>query len=102
MTKKRILFSGAAWVHFACVYPVYRRLAHDPRIEFWLTGGFKKGDDSGDSAYVLDGFYDPFEVDRSRVISVEKAAEMDVDVLLAAHKSPVRPRSSGKSVQVFH
>ena len=102
MTKKRILFSGSAWVHFACVYPVYRRLAQDPRIEFWLTGGFKKGEDSEEAAYVLDGFYDPFDVDRSRVIPVQKAAEMDVDVLIAAHKSPVQPRSTVKSVQVFH
>jgi hypothetical protein len=100
--KKKILFSGSAWVHFACVHPVYRRLADDPRIEFWLTGGFKKGEDSEEAAYVLDGFYDPFDVDRSRVIPVEKAAEMDVDVLVAAHKSPAKPRSMAKSVQVFH
>ena len=102
MSKKRILFSGSAWVHFACVLPVYRRLAADPRIEFWLTGGFKKGEDSEDATYVLDGFYEPFDVDRSRVIPVEKAAEMDVDVLIAAHKSPTRPRSMARSVQVFH
>jgi len=102
MSKKRILFSGSAWVHFACVEPVYRRLAADPRIEFWLTGGFKKGEDSDDAGYVLDGFYDPFQVDRSKVIPVEKAAEMDVDVLVAANKSPAKPRSRAKSVQVFH
>jgi hypothetical protein len=102
MTRRRILFSGSAWVHFACVYPVYRRLRHDPRIEFWLSGGFKKGEDSEEATYQLEGFYDPFDVDRSRVIPVETAAERDFDVLVAAHKSPVKPRSVGKSVQVFH
>jgi len=100
--KKKILFSGSAWVHFACVLPVYRRLAADPRVEFWLTGGFKKGEDGEEATHVLDGFYEPFKVDLSRVVSVEKAAEMDVDVLVAAHKSPAKPRSMARSVQVFH
>ncbi|MBI3857305.1 MAG: CDP-glycerol glycerophosphotransferase family protein [Planctomycetes bacterium] len=100
--KKRILFSGSAWVHFACVHPVYRRLADDPRLEFWLTGGFKKGEDSEEATYVQEGFYEPFGVDQARVIPVEVAAERDFDVLVAAHKSPVQPRSVGKSVQVFH
>lgn len=100
--RKRILFSGSAWVHFACVDPVYRRLRQDPRVEFWLTGGFRKDEDGGEATYRLDGFFDPFDVDRSRVIPVEAAAERDFDVLVAAHKSPARPRSAGKSVQVFH
>ena len=99
--RKRLLFSGSAWVHFACAYPVYRRLADDPRVEFWLTGGFKSG--IGDAAtYSLEGYYDPFRVDRSRVIPVERAREEDFDVVIAAHLSPVLPRSCGKSVQIFH
>jgi hypothetical protein len=100
---KRVLFSGVARVHFACVLPVYERLARDPRIEFWLTGGVRDEDaDRDDAACRLDGFYDPFPVDRSRVIPVERAREEDFDVLVAAHKSPPRPRSAGRSVQVFH
>lgn len=102
MNKKRILFAGAAWVHFACVLPVYHRLAADPRIEFWLSGGFKKGESDGPAQYVQDGFYDVFPVDRARVIPVERAREEEFDVLVAAHKSPVMPRRYGKSVQLFH
>lgn len=100
--RKRILFAGAAWVHFACVLPVYQRLAGDRRIEFWLSGGFKKGESDGEAAYVLEGFYDPFPVDRSRILSVERIREEDFDVLVAAHKSPALPRSARRSVQVFH
>jgi len=100
--RKRILFSGVARVHFACVLPVYECLARDPRIEFWLTGGVRDEDAGRDADCRLDGFYDPFPVDRSRVIPVERAREEDFDVLIAAHKSPPRPRSAGRSVQVFH
>jgi CDP-glycerol:poly(glycerophosphate) glycerophosphotransferase len=100
--RKRILFSGAAWVHFVCVLPVYKRLSADPRIEFWLSGGFKKEENDSEGTYTLPGFYDPFPVDRSRVIPVERAREEDFDVLVAAHKSPPKPRSFGKSVQLFH
>jgi len=100
--RKRILFSGAAWVHFACVLPVYERLVRDPRIEFWLSGGFKNEEVEGDARYRIEGFYEPFPVDRSRVIPVDQMRGMDFDVLVAAHKSPPRPRSVGKVVQVFH
>ncbi len=103
----RILFSAAAPVHFVCALPVYRRLAADPRVEFWLTGGFQtrpshREEDEPKATYSIDGFYDPFPVDRARVIPVERAKEEDFDVLIAANKSPARPRSAGKRVQIFH
>lgn len=101
-TRKRILFAGYAPVHFLCCLPVYRRLAGDPRIEFWLSGGFKQA--GGDlTTYALDGFYDPFPVERSRVISIEQARQEDFDVLVSAHLSPeLHPRSANKKVQIFH
>ncbi len=100
--RKRILFSGSAWVHFACAFPVYQRLASDDRLEFWLTGGFKRQEGDEGATYCLDGFYDQFAVDRARVIPFARAREEDFDVLVAAHKSPARPRSARRSVQVFH
>ncbi len=101
MKAKRLLFTGSAPVHFACAWPVYRRLAADPRIEFWLSGGFKKGPPEA-PAYSLEGFYEPFGVDLSRVIPVERSRAEDFDVVVAAHLNPVLPRSFGKTVQVFH
>ena len=69
------------------------KIADDPRIEFWLTGGDRDEDEGRETPCRLDGFYDPFPVDRSRVIPVERAREEDFDVLIAAHKSPPWPRS---------
>ncbi len=102
---KRILFSGSAPIHFVCCQPIYRRLAADPRVEFWLSGGFKRreGEDEDRAAYTLDGFYDPFDVDRGRVIPVERAREEDFDVLVSASAAKsLFPRSAGKKVQIFH
>lgn len=100
--KKRILFSGYAPVHFICFLPVYRRLAAEPRVELFLSGGFKQVHDDIVS-YSLGGFYDRFPVDHSRVISVEQARREDFDVLVCAHLSDAFfPRSVHRKVQIFH
>jgi choline kinase len=100
--RKRVLFCGTAPVHFVCCQPIYRRLASDPRIDFWLSGGFKGGED-GESSIVLDGFYDPFPVDRERVIPLDRARREDFDVFIAAAAAKaVFPRSAAKKVQIFH
>ncbi len=103
-TPKRILFAGYAPVHFICCLPVYRRLAADPRVEFWLSGGFKRIDEEEEeTAYSLEGFYDAFPVDRRRVIPIERAREEDFDVLVSAHgSSSLFPRSARRTVQIFH
>ncbi|MHC4605491.1 MAG: CDP-glycerol glycerophosphotransferase family protein [Planctomycetota bacterium] len=99
---RRILFTGYAPIHFLCFLPVYQRLANDPRVELWLSGGFRKV--SGDSTtFTLDGFYDPFPVDRSRVIPIERAREEDFDVLVCAHLSDsLFPRFAKRTVQIYH
>ncbi len=99
---KRILFTGYAPVHFLCYLPVYQRLSTDPRVELWLSGGWKRAD--GDTtSYSLDGFYDPFPVERARVIPIERARQEDFDVLVCAHLSDsLFPRSAGHTVQIFH
>ena len=101
MSPKRILFTASAPVHFACAWPVYMALAADPRVELWLSGGFKKGAPEA-PVYVQDGFYEPFGVDLSRVIPVERSRDEAFDVVVAAHLNPVLPKSFGKTVQVFH
>ena len=102
MRPRRILFSGYAPVHFLCFLPVYQRLRSDPRVELWLSGGFKR-EQGDDVSFSVEGFYDPFPVDRSRIIPSERTKEEDFDVLVCAHLSDALfPRSAGKSVQIFH
>jgi CDP-glycerol:poly(glycerophosphate) glycerophosphotransferase len=101
--RKRILFSGYAPVHFVCFLPVYRSLLDDPSVELWLSGGFKRELEDDNVDFVLDGFYDPFPVDRQRVIPVERAREEAFDVLVCAHLSDsLFPGSAGRTVQIFH
>jgi hypothetical protein len=99
---RRILFSGYAPVHFLCFLPIYQRLAADPRLELWLSGGFKR-EEGGNVTFSVDGFYDAFPVDHGRVISSERAREEDFDVLVCAHLSDALfPRSARRTVQIFH
>lgn len=101
--RKRILFAGSAPIHFVCCQPVYQRLRNDPRIEFWLSGGFKKSESDEETKFVLEGFYDPFPVDRARVIPIEQARQEEFDVFIAASASKaVFPRYAAKKVQIFH
>jgi len=102
MRPRRILFSGYAPVHFLCFLPVYQRLRSDPRVELWLSGGFKR--EEGDNvSFSVDGFYDPFPVDFTRVIPSERTKQEDFDVLVCAHLSDALfPRSASKTVQIFH
>jgi hypothetical protein len=102
MTKKRILFAGYAPVHFVCFESVYRLLRSDPRLEIWLSGGFKAAHE-GAVTFSLDGFYDRFDVDRTRVIPFEQAGRQDFDVLICAHLSDsLFPHAVGRTVQIFH
>jgi hypothetical protein len=102
MAKKRILFAGYAPVHFVCFEPVYRLLRNDPRLEIWLSGGYKSVRDA-EVSFLLDGFYDRFEVDRERVVPFSQIAQQSFDVLVCAHLSDsLFPREVGRSVQIFH
>ncbi len=101
--RKRVLFSGYAPVHFVCYLPVYQSLLDDPAVELWLSGGFKRELEDDKVEFVLDGFYDPFPVDRQRVIPIERAREESFDVLVCAHLSDsLFPGAAARTVQIFH
>lgn len=107
MQRRRILFSGYAKVHFICFLPVYEELRNDPRAELFLSGGFKSVVESANGEeevrFSVDGFYDEFPVDHSRVLSAEATREQDFDVLVCAHLSDALfPRSANRRVQIFH
>ncbi len=102
MRKKRILFAGYAPVHFVCFLPVYRQLVADPRLEVFLSGGFRSVEGNVVS-FSIDGFYDEFPVDQTKVLAADVARARDFDVLVCAHLSDTLfPRSAGRTVQVFH
>ena len=97
----RLLFSGYAPVHVLCFLPVYKCLAEDPDVEVFFSGGFWRKPD--DMTFDLEGFYDPFPVDRSRVMPIEQARQEDFDVLVCAHLSDrLFPRWARKKVQIYH
>ena len=104
IVKKRVLFSGYAPVHFACFHEAYKVLAADDRIDMFLSGGFRHVDkDTDETTFSLEGFYEPFGVDMSKVIPIEQAWEEDFDVLICGHLSDALfPRSATRTVQVFH
>ncbi len=104
-SRKRILFTGYAPVHFLCYRPVYELLSRDERLELWLSGGFRETIDKKKKLfeYRIEGFYDPFGVDQGRVIPIGRARSEDFDVLVCAHLSDALfPRSARKTVQIFH
>lgn len=102
MEKKRILFAGYAPVHFVCFLPMYERLAGDPRLEIWLTGGFRRIE-AEVASFALEGFYDPFPVDQNRVIPLSQAQQEEFDVVVCAHTSDqLFPKFARKKVQIFH
>ncbi|HSN93103.1 MAG TPA: CDP-glycerol glycerophosphotransferase family protein [Anaeromyxobacteraceae bacterium] len=105
MKRKRVLFTGYAPVHFLCFRPVYEQLASDERVEVWLSGGFRVEIDKKKKLYEyrVEGFYDRLGVDQGRVVPIERAREMDFDVLVCSHLSDALfPRSVRKTVQIFH
>jgi hypothetical protein len=71
-------------------------------VEVFLSGGFKRTEGE-EVSYQLEGFYDPFPVDRERVLPIERVREEHFDVLVSAHTSDTLfPKSVGKTVQIFH
>ena len=99
---RRILFAGYAPVHFLCFLPVYQRLARDPELQFWFSGGFRRKE-SGAVTYQIDGFYDPYPIDPAAVIPLDQARQEDFDVVVCAHTSDsMFPRHATRSVQIFH
>lgn len=102
MSKKRILFSGYAKVHFVCFLPVYQELQRCSEVELFLSGGYKRGR-GDDVSFEIDGFYDEFPVDHARVLDATTARQQDFDVLVCAHLSDALfPRSANRTVQIFH
>ena len=104
--RKQILFTGYAPVHFVCFLPVYRRLERDARVDVWLSGGFRNETTNakGEAVrYTLDGFYDPFPVNRRRLLTFKQAQQKAFDVVVCAHTSDAMfPGAVGRSVQIFH
>jgi hypothetical protein len=100
---RRILFSGYAPVHFVCFLPVYEILRREGGVELWLSGGFASEDEPAVRSFEIEGFYDPFPVERDRIVPFSQASTMAFDVAVCAHTSAtLLPRNARRTVQIFH
>ncbi len=100
-TPLRVLFSGYAPVHFICFRPLYERLQARDGVEVFVSGGTRTKTEAG---YRFDeqDMYRHFDLPAERVLSTQAIAEMDFDLLFAAHTRLILPRRVGRRIQIFH
>ena len=92
--RRRVLFDARTPVNFACLSPIHKRLATDPRVECWYTA--YKGDVSAQRLYGSFGIQD-------RVVSQLRAEWLKVDLYLNsdfARMANLRRRAA--HVHFFH
>jgi len=97
-----VLFTGYAPVHYACFRPLHGALAAMGDVDVRVAGGTRTKLDDGDYAYDAAAMYAPFGIDPATVLTVEQIAERDVDVLVCANTKAIRPRSAGRTIEIFH
>jgi hypothetical protein len=98
----RILFTGYAHVHFVCFQPLFDLLRTEPGVEILVSGGLRRRDDAGLREHDTQAMYAPFGLPPESIVDAAELAELDVDTLFCANTKPIRPRSVGQTVQLFH
>lgn len=103
MKAARLLFAGYAPVHFVCFRPVYERLRDLPGVEVCFSGG-RVVDEREDGTKVYDtaALYDPLDVPRDRVLTLEEMRTRPFDLVFSAHTSGFFPLRRCPRVQIFH
>lgn len=97
----RIVFAGYAPVHFVCFQPLYERLRRMPGVEVWLSGGRQASPDGG-AAMTAAQLYRSFDVDRDRVIELDRMRAETFDLTFCAHVSGYFPKDDLERIQLFH
>lgn len=98
----RILFTGYAPVHFVCFKPLFDSLVNEPGVEVLVSGGLRYRDSDGLRQHDTAGMYDAFGLPPSSVVDVADVGEIDVDVLVCSNTKPIKPRSYGTCIEMFH
>lgn len=98
----RILFTGYAPVHFVCFKPLFDVLLSEPGMEVLVSGGIRSADSDGARQHDTAALYDPFGLPPSTVVDVADVGDLDVDILFCSNTKPIKPRSYGMSVEMFH
>ncbi|MDT4973629.1 MAG: hypothetical protein QOG22_3772 [Pseudonocardiales bacterium] len=98
----RILFTGYAPVHFVCFKPLFDALCDQPGIEVLVSGGIRYLDSDRVRQHDTAAMYDPFGLPPGSVIDVADLGEIDVDILFCSNTKPIKPRSYGMCVEIFH
>ena len=103
MNPLSVVFQGYAPVHALCFLPLYQQYCDDPRVEFWFTGGYKRGHRPNRTYVDAVRMFTRIGVPADRVLDVEAASERSFDVLFSAATHPIIPfERSRTTVQIFH
>lgn len=100
-SRKRILFSGYAPVHFVCFQPLFERLKRRRDIEVVLSGGREESREGG-PALTARQLYSSFRVPPSSVKTLERVQRERFDMVFCAHVSGYFPREERDRIQLFH
>lgn len=98
----RILFTGYARVHFVCFKPLFDALLEKPGIEVLVSGGVRYDDSDGVRQHDTAAMYDPFGLPVDTIVDVSDVGDLDVDILICSNTKPIKPRSWGLSIEMFH
>jgi len=98
----RILFTGYAPVHFVCFKPLFDALRNDPGIEVLVSGGLRSTDEDNVREHDTAAMYERFGLPPHTVIDVADVGDIDVDILFCSNTKPIKPRSYGMCVEMFH
>ncbi len=96
-----VLFTGYAPVHFVCFRPLYQRLAASPDFNVFVSGGLRSKAETG-YHYDGPGLFDPFNVPKESVLTIDEIAHRDFDILFAANTKLIKPRNVETCIQIFH
>lgn len=97
-----VLFTGYAPIHFLCFRPIYELLIEIPGVEVYVSGGLRNNTQKG---YLYDGaaMYEPFQIPKDRILSVNEIQVRRFDVLFSANKRIIMPLENIKTrIQIFH
>jgi len=72
-----------------------------PGVDVYLSGGLRSRNGDGYD-YDTAALYRPFNIDDSRMLTVDQIAERRFDVVFSSCTSLIAPGEYGKAIQIFH
>lgn len=98
---KRILFCGYTPIHFICFRSIYKRLAKNPDMEIYFSGGVRDNQE-GIAGRDISGMYRAFHVPKERILAPESVEKQSFDMVIGSFVSGVFPKSDKTRIHLFH